>query len=210
MPRTGFPAGQKTVKLVYQDYDTPFLRLNTTSSVTWNTYNINGAYDPNPAFLSGSIPGFDEWAAVYANYRVTWCRITCTFTQNIGNPACYIGIYLRPITGETGFTLWKQWLEIAGNPQPNRRAILGNAAGSANTRTLSVKSGLGKLIGQKSMLRSDVGYSASTLGNPPNILQGFTFIATMDGNPPPAELVVYCNCRVTYYVTFWNRRTLKS
>lgn len=209
-PATGFPGARKTVKLIYHDYDTPVLQIGTSQNVNWNTYNLNSAYDPNASFASSSIPGFNEWAGVYFRYRVTWCKITATFTQAVDNPALYCGIYFRPVTGESGFSTWRDWIEIAGNPMPNRRIVLGNAQGSASTRTISVKSSLGRLIGQRLMLNADVSYSANTNANPSNILQGFVFIATMDGSIPSTPLNIYMNVRVTYYVTFWNRRTLKG
>lgn len=209
-PISGFPADQKTVRLVYEDYDVPAISLTTAQAVNWNTYNINSAYDPNDAFASGALPGFNEYAAVYANYRVTWCKISTTFTQALGNPACYVGIYMRPIIGETGFTTWRDWIEIAANPQPNAREILGNANGNESTKTLMVKSSLGKLIGQPMMLASDTAYQASVVSNPAQKLQAFVFIATMDGFGPVATLSVYVRVRITYYVTFWNRRTVKG
>ena len=210
-PVSGFNQGVQTVKLRYADADTPTLTLiaSNSSGALYNKYNVNSAYDANAGFGTAAIPGFAEYAAAFQNYRVTWASIKCTFSSSSGNPPLYCGIVFLPIAGVLPAN-FRSWIELQGNPYLRKMKLLSNGTGSESSCTLYVKCPLGKLIGQPSMLYSDVGYSALTTGNPLFILNGYVWIMTADGNASSTNWTVFVNVEITMFVQFWNRKTLYS
>lgn len=199
----------KRVKLRYTDVDTPSLTFTSGSTtVVYQKYNLNSPFDVNTALGSTAMPGYAEWAAIYDQYMVTYCKITATFALDNGTPPIYVGVVFRPVYNETNWSSWKNWMELAGNPLPHKRKLMSCAGGNKAVCTVSVGCPLWRLIGNKQEYFGSGSWTQVTTANPSRIIEGFVYALSANGATYTSTILVPINVKVDMWIKFYNKKTL--
>lgn len=198
----------KIVKLIYDDFETSSITLGITGTLIYRGYRLNACYDIDEQTASRTITGFNQIAAFYNRYHVTWAKISCTFVNTAGSPVI-VGIVFRPVANEATWNTWEAWKAVMGNGFPARQTILTGSGGSMDRVTLNVKMPLWKLQGSKSEY-ADSEYGSVVSGNPPNILEGFIYMLSPTASGMTAVSTVLTQIRTTQYVKFSKRKLLTT
>jgi len=172
--------------------------LLTTDKETWQ---LNSAYSPNPSALSTSMPGFNEWAALYEKYKVMACKWTCTFVNMQPNPI-YAGMVMNSnVTTTTG---WGNLLETRGNLNA-KQVLLDAYPAAGNKQTISMYRKMGTLWGNRKEYLGDDNFGGNYNADPPNLIDGILWVGSFDGatavgaiNPIKVELEMW--------VKFYNKK----
>jgi hypothetical protein len=141
--------------------DTTVKRSSAALSPVMNWTYRSSAYDPDPAFLTGAIPGFTELAALYREYRVN------SITGKIGicnqnAESCILCVWPSNGLNSANTLLASDVLEYVANPRGQMK-ILGNNTGTSTNEVNSTASGM-QLVGP--IFKTDLNYSSPTNANP--------------------------------------------
>jgi hypothetical protein len=141
--------------------DTTVKRSAAALSPVMNWTYRSSAYDPDPAFLTGAIPGFTELAALYREYRVNSISAKIGIC-NQNAESCILCIWPSNNLNSANTLLSTDVLEFVANPRGQMK-ILGNNTGTSTTETSTIASGM-QLVGP--VFKTDLQYSAPTTTNP--------------------------------------------
>jgi hypothetical protein len=187
-----------TTMTAYLHYDDPIIIRNSAGTLTlgWR-YRMNSVFDPDPLFLSAAVPGFNEYAALFAAYRVT----NFLWEVELSNREAFpVVAYIVPLNTDPGVN------------NSGGQALSGNTKGM--THILSAQGGVDKckFRGQLNLANFfglagynfDDNYNSSVNGNPSVTL----YLAVGCSSPAVAVNGLLARVRLTYRVTFNRRQTL--
>lgn len=187
------------VKLIYQDTtDT----RNVTSSNAMNWGYRSSAYDPDPAALSGSIPGFVEMANLYTQYCVHSMQLQLE-VANQNSEAIILVVWPSNVLHNTNSLTKADLAEYSGNIRASSR-FMGNSNG-INVMKLNTTASAIQLVGPR--YKTDLDYSASTSTNPVEMFNINIGAYCPFGNFTYALGV---RARVIYDIEFFKLRQLES
>jgi len=165
------------------------------------TYRLNGAYDFSAQIATTTIPGFNEWANFYNNYRVHAVKLKARFSNTDVEPM-YAGIIMY--SQGAGPTSWANWMEQRGN-RHCKMQLIPPIASAAPTK-LSIYRKLNSLIGDKKLYDADVSYQANTGVNPSILVYGEVYCLTFDArNTAAAPCAIEVEADI--YIEFTFRKT---
>lgn len=176
-------------------------RNNSTNSVMNWSYRMNSAFDPDPSFGTGAIPGFVEYANFYKLYRVHGARVRGTI-QSLDNVPSTVVVTPVPTLSTNNTITVASALEYSENPYSIVRSMTGINGGPSEQR-FDVTFSMTKVLGEKSWL-FDPAYAATTAQNPASQLyiQFSSFTALL------YTLGYSLNIHVEYDVEFYQRNRI--
>lgn len=183
--------------------------LGAAAIITYETYRINSAYDPNNRLGNWGIPWWGEYSYFYKFYRINAVKIRSRFI-NMTTAPIWVGIYIPFRLGEDNLSISTTLNEIRALQEqaPNAVTIfqLGPADSSRGTKVLK------KYI-KFSQFYGDVWYKVrddfiSNVGNNPvTVAWGYTFAFTTSGGIPGADVdMCAVSTKITYYGHLFGRR----
>lgn len=200
IPKNRFAPDCVLVELSYPD--TVLTRTNPSSSYLSWRYRINSAYDPDPALVSGAIPGFAFWAAGYTAYRV----LSSSYSIDICNfEASAVDIVAAPSLVDLGLN-YSGTNELFGNPYASQ-ALLSPSGGMDRAR-LKGTLDLGVIWGNCNELVSSASFGSGVTANPSQPIYlniGGVCSATFTLNKG-----LDYRCLIKYTVLFYQRRILTT
>lgn len=212
-------------KLKYMEVDSSRTRLTLSSGTayTLNAYIANQLVNHAGEPSTGSvihIPGFVQWASMYARYRVHAVKVKVMMTSDDANTQ---GETSRPLLGlihlqsdpsPGNFTSWNQVRQLDGNRYSMFRPLsITQAGGQVQPTYLTKYYNLAQINGNKEQYRVDDTYEGLT-GQPNNVaptgpLRIFNYyigLMTMDGtNVTTNSQNVAVYLTTTFYVEFKDR-----
>jgi len=193
-----FAPSRLFVNLVWND--TTFSRGHTGfNAMNW-AYR-SSAYDPDPAILTGAIPGFAEISTMYLAYRVHKMKMFLQGCHRETDPVIFVA-WPSNVGANVNSLLNTDLMEYSSNK--GGRTYLQGLSGSPPVSFQTVASGM-DLIGPPFLY--DLDYSASTSGNPNELFWinvGATCSSGNFSNP------VALKSHIVYTVEFFTRATLES
>lgn len=197
--RGRFVADRSFVKLVWND--TTLTRSSAASSNVMNFAIRSSAYDPDPAALTGAIPGFVELSNLYTGYRVRYMKARWTVSNAQVNGiviACWPSTTIINVNSLTAADVY----EYAGNVGGKIVSI-----GNNNTppKTVNTTATSRSLFGPFSLI--DTTFASSTSTNP-SVMYGVNFgvVAPFANFDYP----VGSQLSVEYGIEFFERRQLET
>jgi len=166
---------------------------------TFQVMRGNSVYDPDLSGIGAQPNGLDEIMAFYTRYRVNASKIVCmTNTLGTSNASSTYALALHPYDASVSPTL-SNVSDLAGNPY-TRFVISGNV----NVRPLRVKHYMAtrKIFGRKTF---DDNFSGTDSSNPTNQWLWALYVQALDRL---TNITVYANIVITYYVSFYERKSL--
>lgn len=202
VPRTICPKSVM-VRLTYPD--TVSVRVPTTSpSGNWT---IRGsAYDPDPSFGTGAVPGFAEWANFYNSFRIHGLGVRGQIANLESTPVMFV-IVPNGGTRITNNTLNEvQLYEYAGNSLAYS-STLGAITGGESVQRVEKFWHYDSILGESQWLTDD-GYAANVTGNPTTMINMLTGYTTLSG----ANFATGVGTHFDYDmdVEFYNRKLLTA
>lgn len=194
-----FAPDKTRVRLVYQD-TTDTRTVTSSNAMNWGYRS--SAYDPDPAALSGSIPGFVELANLYTSYCVHAMHLQLE-VANQNSEAAIIVVWPSNVLHNTNSLTKADLAEYSGNVRAQSH-FLGNSNGINIMKLQTTASGI-QLVGPR--FKSDLDYSASTSTNPVEMYNINIGAYCPFGNFTYALGV---RARVIYDVEFFRLRQLES
>lgn len=153
------------VRLSFPDSTTT--RIGTASpSENWSIRT--SAYDPDPSFLTGAVPGFTEWASMYQSYKVHGIGVRGSVTN--GDVIAQEVIF-HPYSGSqiTNNSLSSVQLFDRGANPLARSVMLAGTSGGLSSQKVSMFWNLTTILGSTQWLTDD-GYSSFTNSNPAAVI----------------------------------------
>lgn len=189
------------VRLRFPDVTT--LRTKTTSPVA-NWSIRSSAYDPDPSFGTGAIPGFSEWAAMYADYKVHGIGVDGQILNGDTQSPMYLVIrpYVDQIIANNAFTALSTVYENGANPLAIYETCSPNLGGQPRWEFRKFWNNT-TVLGNNQWLTDD-GYSSGTNSNPATMVYVLFAIARVDG--ANIGVGVYTHINVDMDVEFYNRK----
>lgn len=181
--------------------DTTFTRT-VTSSNALNFGWRSSAYDPDPAALTGSIPGFAELANLYSLYQVKSMKAEIE-VSNQNTEAVIITSWPSNVLQNTNSLTQAEIAEYSGNIRSVSKVCA--STNGMNKCTLNVLASGLQLIGPK--FNTDLDYSASTSSNPAEMFFINVGMLNPYGNFTYAMLV---RAKLIFEVEFFRLRQLES
>lgn len=194
-PQTPFP-DRYMCKMRWSD--TTYLRNNAgNQGVSWRIRT--SAYDPDPVWTTGAIPGFTELAAIYGSYRVAGVHYDLELCNNEATP-CQVAIV------PTNFDLGANYLSasLADYPYAKTR-VLSRVTGDDKCRIRGYMSSY-KLVGD-AQTKYDTQWTSSTNANPTfNIW--FNIQCILLNSASSLVTGISQKAVYTFYVEFFDRKNL--
>ncbi len=194
-----FAPDRLRVNLVWMD--TTFTR-SVTSSNAMNWGIRSSAFDPDPAALTGSIPGFVELANLYSLYRVKRIKLDLE-VANQNTEACIVTAWPSNTLHNVNSLTQADILEYSGNVHAST-AMLASTSGTSKAKLSVVASGE-QLVGPN--YNTDLDYASSTSSNPVEMFYINIGIADLYGN---FTYAMATKARYVYTVEFFRLRQLDS
>lgn len=194
-----FAPDRLRANLVY--HDTTLTRTVTSSdAINWSYRS--SAYDPDPAALTGSIPGFVELANLYSSYCVKSMKLDFE-TANQNSEAVILVAWPSNIAANTNSLTKADLMEFSSNLRAQSKVL--GASNGINVARLTVNALAESLVGPK--FNTDLDYSASTSSNPVEMYHINIGFANPYGNFTYPMLT---RSKVIYEVEFFRLRQLES
>lgn len=192
------------VKLTYFNKDNTAIGGASPAGTGYkfDLYNLNSAYDVNNSLGTSAMPGFKNWAAMYQNYRVHSCKITCKVTNPSSLPV-FVGMWVsdtyQPPSG------WVELMEYSSQAGSVQMAM--TASGGSKDQVV-FKKYISMRKWATTQAFNDDNFAALISANPANRIFGQIYVASMDSGTTPA--IVYQQLKITQYVEFFNRILLST
>lgn len=194
-----FAPDRMICRLVYQD-TTPVRSVTSSDAMNWGYRS--SAYDPDPAVLSGAIPGFAELANLYTAYCVHQIDAEIEIA-NQNTESTIAVVWPSNVLQNTNSLTTSDLLEYSGNVRAQSQ-IITNTAGMNRATINTVAAGM-QLVGSR--FKTDLDYTGSTSGNPPEMFYINVGVLNPYGNFTYGMLV---RSRLVYLVEFFRLRQLES
>jgi hypothetical protein len=193
-----FVPNELQVKLVFAD--TVITRSNVAASAV-NYHLQSSAFDPDPSFGTGAIPGFTDLSTFYQTYRVIGMRIMAKFANAELFPVIYsVWPSLENFTNNT--LTASNLREYATNPYASS-GVMGEVSGAGKSVPINRLVTTEMMTGSESS-RYDPNWYALVGANPTSMWYwniGFTGGASVfTGNG------VTCDLKVEYIIEFTRRK----
>jgi len=183
------------IDLKYQDST---ISRNNAGAVycSWR-YRLNAVYDPDPLVGSGSITGYNEWAAMYQSYRVIGFRYEVTLVNMESFP---VVVYLAPTLFDAGAN-YSSINQISEFPYGRKNML--SMAGGQDRCYLAGDISIARLEGSKSVFTDDY-FTSPVTSNPTNVRY------LNIGFEGPTTLVkgLLISVRLIYRTQFYRRQNL--
>lgn len=190
-------------KMMYTD-TTSNLLATAGNTFGFIRYNANGLFDPNPLILTGTVPGFKAMSGLYERYRVRGCKIKVTFANQEAFPA---NVLIWPTTEDVSGSVSNVYLqEMLDNAFCRYKTV--SAKGGMDRGVLSSYISFKKLAGTGNVI-TDKDYSATTSANPAVVLFWNIGTYSITATSFTAASIPF-ECRLTFYVEWYDRLTLSS
>jgi hypothetical protein len=194
-----FAPDRMKVTLTYND--TIASRTGTsTNAINWGYRS--SAFDPDPALLTGSIPGFVELANLYKSYCVHAMELDLEIS-NQNTESCIMVCWPSRILQNTNSLTADDIQEYGANLRSKSR-IIANSSGQNRAMVRTKASGL-QLIGER--FKTDLDFTASTSANP---METFAINIGIIGPLGNFSFPFVTRSRVYYTVEFFEVRQLES
>lgn len=187
------------VVLIYQD---PTTTRSVISSNAMNWGYRSSAFDPDPAVLSGAIPGFAELANLYSQYCVHSMKLRLQ-VANQNTEATTIVAWPSNVLQNVNSLTAADLNEYSGNVRAKSR-ILGSTNG-VNVTSLNVNALGSSLVGSR--FKTDLDYSSSTSANPTEMYAINIGVFNHFGN---FTYAMATKARIFYTIEFFKLRQLES
>lgn len=181
--------------------DTTTYRSNTGQPAQ-NFYFRSSGYDPDPAVLTGSIPGFVELANLYHFYRVHAMQANVEMANHETAPVM-IGGWPSSIAQNLNSLTASDCLEFAGNV--GGRVIFLGANGAQSVRKFKITATGKSLYGPTYL--TDMDFAADTSSNPTAMFYINLFEITDTGN---FSYGIGVRTSIFYTIEFFGRRSLET
>jgi len=190
------------VELIFND--STLSRNNATHlSASWRYRS--SAYDPDPAFSTGAIPGFAEFANFYANYRVLSMQVNA---QIINLESFPITFGCWPTTGDPGTNVtYTTLIDYFVNPK-SKSSLVDTAISGHSFCKIARRYSLSEVTGSD-MYKYDDNYFSSTGGNPTYFLYIGIGFYSANGSSNLVNGAV-TRIQVRYNVLFFGRKNLTT
>jgi len=183
--------------------DTLLTRNNATNAaINWRYQS--SAFDPDPSFGSGSIPGFSLLAGFYQTYRVVGMDIDIQFSNIEAFPILFVAWPSLESNGNNSLNT-SQLREYSVNANAVSGTI-GPATGDGKSQRIKVSRTTEQMAGNES-IQSDPNWYALTSANP-TTLWYWNFGFTAGGVTVFTVAGVMTDMRLTYHIEFTRRREL--
>lgn len=194
-----FAPDKLITKLVYSDTT---LTRTVTSSDAMNWGYRSSAYDPDPAALTGSIPGFVELANLYTSYCVKSMKLDLELA-NQNTESVIVVVWPSNVLQNTNSLTKADLMEYSSNVR-GKSCVLGSTNGMSRVR-ISTKASGATLVGHR--FETDLDYTASTSSSPAEM-----FYINIGVLNPFANFSypMLTRSRVIYEVEFFRLRQLES
>jgi len=168
---------------------------------------MNGLYDPDPRLGGKQPPLFDNYMAIYKQYRVNSCRVTATFTSYSDVPVkiYLVGVY-DPATNAPTLPILLSSYNVSALSSRTRSAVktLGTVSASSGTQVkLSKKFYLRNFITQDYF--TSVNFLGDASSNPARLAMIGVCAASQGDGSSAQPWGTWLNVNVEYDVTFCNR-----
>lgn len=195
-----FAPDKLVVKLIWQDTSGSRAPTGTSPALNWGFRS--SAYDPDPALLTGALPGFAEISNLYSEY----CVHSMVMNLEVANPNTenLILVAWPSNTIQNVNSLTRDDLaEYSGNVNAQSQ-ILGAVTGF-NIAKMRVRAAGMQLVGPR--FRTDLDYSSPVSTNPVQM-----YYINVGAYQPTTNIVfpIIVKCRVTYTIEFFKLRQLES
>lgn len=187
------------VRLVYQD---PTSLRTVTSSDAMNWGFRSSAFDPDPAVLSGAIPGFAELANLYSSYCVHKMAVSMELA-NQNTESVIAVVWPSNVLQNTNSLTKDDLAEYSGNVKAHS-TIIANTAGMNKANLITIADA-NQLVGDR--FKTDLDYTASTSGNPTEM-----FFVNVGVYNPLGNFTygMVTRTRIVYHIEFFRLRQLDS
>lgn len=197
----GFPDRLST-KLVYGDSINLTL---TNGAIAFNTFRMNGLYDPDYTNVGHQPQWFDQLSAVYRNYRVKGSKITVDFVGDYGDittsgtTSATYGPYLVGITTSNQNTLSASTAASLTEDTNGVSAVISKPIGGRPVKTLSNTFSPSRDLGLDPM-EGDLSAVTSTVP----VAQFFAHVYALDlYNPSTSKVTI--RVKMEFQCEFFNR-----
>lgn len=209
--RKVFSRGTASVAVIKQPSGVPdrlFVKLKYVESLVWsqtlgtvgvNVYRGNSCFDPDATGTGGQPYFFDQWSALYLNYRVHGCKLKVMGSCNGGGGfnSVMMGITATNQSSSLGASANELYQE-----QPyTKKTLLRMGAASVGQGTVSMYMATRKILGLSKIQVEDQDYQASISANPTKQWYFHLWTFTPDDN----TIAMNTQAELTYYVEFCNR-----
>lgn len=196
-PMVGFPDRMITT---LKFFSAPIPALVGLSSAAFR-YTPTNAFDVEPLLGGITMPGFDEFAAVYASYRVLASRIT---VKVVGASISPLTVIVLPLNADPGASPAVATI-IAWRSSPYAKAMMVGTGGSPAV-TIQNSMTTAKIYGSNSVTLDDSFASLVTTGPINNWYWaiGFYQNVVFAANP------VYTDIQIEVDVQFYDRKFLQT
>uniref|UniRef100_UPI0040483EE1 hypothetical protein n=1 Tax=Limnohabitans sp. TaxID=1907725 RepID=UPI0040483EE1 len=172
--------------------------VSTTLADDYYEFALNGMYDPYLGVGGGQPYGFDQWGALYNNYRVLAGGITATFYNNGSTQPIRLTIVPNP-KDDTNLRLFQ-------DPQQLPLSKTGIASGTSHGKaivTVSNYVSMNKLVGRQAAVDDD--FKGSLTTNPD--AQGLAkWYVTLQSESHTANFTGTLYVDIMYYAEFTGRK----
>lgn len=185
--------------LVYQD-TTDTRTVTSSNAMNWGYRS--SAYDPDPAALSGAIPGFVELSNLYTSYCVHSMNLQLE-VANQNSEAAILVTWPSNVLQNTNSLTKADLAEYSGNVRAQSH-FLGNSNG-INIMKINTTASAMQLVGPR--FKTDLDYSSSTSTNPVEMYYINIGAYCPFGN---FTYALGTRARVLYDIEFFRLRQLES
>jgi hypothetical protein len=175
---------------------------NAAASFIFKEWQLNSAYDFDPALGGGTFAGYTQIAAIYNQYHVKHVRFRFDVAGNEPTLPLTFGITMkdfRPSLTATTYALAQNCLELAPTTGP---FTVGETTGNAVFRSRWYDFDPAIILGNSQQYNSDISYSSVVTTNPINLLwMAFVIFAPTTATflPNGCVLTMYCELDVKFY-----------
>jgi hypothetical protein len=186
--------------LTYQDPTVD--RMASASPFSVYTIRTNDIYDPDPALGSAGISGFTEFATFYDKWRVHKVVMEWQVLNKTSNPVTVFTHLSQTGNVPSTYALAVDYAELPFSSKPR---LLGPVTSSTSKAVIRLSFNNSSIVGNsKEFMANELfqGTGGTSPGSPANKLF-VIFVAYSDANLTAG---LYCNLRIHYHVTWFDRR----
>lgn len=176
------------------------MTINGVAFAFGQQYKINSAYDVNNGFATTSMPGFNEMAQMWGQYRVLAAKVKTrvTLASAAANP-----VNVSIIMPGQSLLTPSNWTQAMRMVRGNRHAVSKVATPYQQT-TLSLYRKLGTVYGDRLQYRTNLNFTANTSSSPATLMYAQVMGASLDGAALTAQ-VYALKTEVTMWIKFFAR-----
>lgn len=179
--------------------------VSTTTSDTFFEFAMNGCYDPYLGIGGGQPQGFDQWMAMYKNFRVHSSAISVYYNNELTSGVTQVSIVPNFGSDNT--------LRTYFNPsqlQYCKYRRFTSEAGGKGSGTVSHYMSVGKISGNKTAYKNSEDFWGNSVSNPNGDGLCVWYVLVQDPINAGLSLNGQILVKLTYYVEFFGRKALQD